>query len=195
MRAILDLDPFACARSLAPFPLFGNEALEAHLASGREQIGTDRAWLEWRDEDAFHGRAATCRVRPCARIAAAGADRRRRGRSGRRRRAQRVEIRDAAEVENDDFAVDREMRLAHLARGLGDEGIPPGPVEAGLGLEPDAIAGAHQAGAVSVILISWIQLGPDGTAPGRPWEGKTQRVAWGADKHRRRRFNAPAAAG
>lgn len=35
---------------------------------------------------------------------------------------QRVEIGDPAGIQHHDLAVDRETHLAHLARGLGDEG-------------------------------------------------------------------------
>lgn len=65
---------------------------------------------------------------------------------------QRVEIRDAVEAEDDGLAIDDELLLPVLQRGLYDPRIALGPVITVAGDQPHTIAIAPQADTIAVIL-------------------------------------------
>jgi hypothetical protein len=51
MGPVLHLDPvFRPAGAVAPIAAFRDQALEPHATGGAEQLRTDRARFEWRDE-------------------------------------------------------------------------------------------------------------------------------------------------
>ena len=55
-------------------------------------------------------------------------------------RVQRVEVRDAVQTKDHGFAIDDEVLLPVLQRGLGDPGIPPGPIASIARQRADAVA-------------------------------------------------------
>jgi hypothetical protein len=67
-------------------------------------------------------------------------------------RVQRVEVGDAVDAEDDRLAIDDELLVSVLQRGLDDPEIALGPVVSAPRDQPHAIAGALDPQAVAVIL-------------------------------------------
>ena len=144
---VLHLDPvFRAAGAIAPIAAFRDQTLEAHAAGGGEQVRADRGRLERRDEYAVRPAAQqprqiglAHRQWQLAQVLAAkrkDVERIELNLVIMLARVQGVEVRGAVDAEHHGLAVDDELLLAVLQRGLDDPGVSLGPVVAVAGEEP-----------------------------------------------------------